>query len=539
MRFTDVTDTAGVHHQFQVFEGLFGGGACVIDFDQDGFEDVYVTGGLNDDQLLRNNGDGTLTDVLEGSGLELTRRFVTQGVVAADVNRDGYRDLFITTITSRDSLQIIPRARNLLFLGQADHTFRDATDAYGLTPLYSFSTGGSFGDFNQDGWPDLFVGNYFQEYDGHLSEINDATIVNANRTAHPYLLRNEEGSRFTNVAEAYGLTFRGFGFGGVFTDFDNDGDQDLFVNHDFGYKATPNFLMRNDFPDASFTDVSEERDMDLRINAMSAAVGDYNADGLLDYFVTNIKFNRFMVAQGEGLAYDNRMKELGMNYVSISWGANFADFDQDGDLDLFVANGDLNPNCVPMANFYFDNDGRSFTERGREVGLGDYGIGRGSVTFDLENDGDLDLLVVCQNAVLEGYPVASTTRLFRNDGDKGHWLQVVLRGTSSDLNGLGARVTVFSRGRKMIREVDGGGSSHLSQSTPRLHFGLGDAERADSVLVTWPGGHEQLLTDQAADRVLEITEPVRPVGGGSSRWWWIGAVVGVALLLSVFFVQRR
>ncbi|MBB4077952.1 hypothetical protein GGR28_000553 [Lewinella aquimaris] len=539
-QFTDVTDSAGVVHQFQVFEGLFGGGACVIDYNQDGFEDVYLTGGLNDDQLLRNNGDGTMTDVMAGSGLELTRHFVTQGVVAADVNRDGYRDLFITTITSSDSLQIIPRARNLLFLGQADHTFVDATEAYGLTPLYSFSTGGSFGDFNVDGWPDLYVGNYFIEYEGTLSGISDATIVSANQTAHPYLLRNEAGALFRNVAEEYGFAFRGFGFGGLFTDFDNDGDQDILVNHDFGYKATPNFLMENEFPRESFRDVAKSRGMDLRINAMSSAVGDFNADGLLDYFVTNIKFNRFMVAQGDGKSFSNQMEELGMNYVSISWGANFADFDHDGDLDLFVSNGDLNPNCVPMANFYFDNVGQTFEEKGRAVGLADYGIGRGSITFDLENDGDLDILVVCQNAVLDGYPVPSTTRLFRNDAPGGNWLKVKLRGTQSDLNGLGARATVFSGGRQLLREVDGGGSSHLSQNSPILHFGLGDAERVDSIRVTWNGGHQQVLHDLDVNQLLEVVEILPPV---AERNWHLGgwtiAVCAIPILLLLYFFLRR
>ena len=402
--FTDITDSAGVRHQFKVHEGLFGGGACVLDYNHDGFEDLYVTGGLNSDQLLRNNGDGTLTDVFAGSGLELTNRFVTQGAVTADVNRDGYSDLFITTITSNDSLQIIPRARNLLFLGSADHVFVDATDRYGLTPLYSFSTGGSFGDFNNDGWPDLYVGNYFIEYPDKLDHISDATIVGANQTAHGYLLLNDQGERFVNVYEDYGLSHRGFGFGGVFTDYDNDGDQDLFVNHDFGYKATPNLFLQNQYPRRAFTDVAEELNMDVRINAMSTAVGDYNQDGLLDYYVTNIKFNHFMVAQPGGEPFRDMSKPLGMNYISISWGANFADFDHDGDLDLFVSNGDLNPNCVPMANFYFDNVGGKFEERARMKGLADYGIGRGSVTFDLENDGDLDIFAICQGPVLEGYP---------------------------------------------------------------------------------------------------------------------------------------
>ncbi|MEM7658435.1 MAG: VCBS repeat-containing protein, partial [Bacteroidota bacterium] len=223
--FVDITESAGIQHQFQVYEGMFGGGACVFDLNQDGFEDLYITGGMNDDQLYLNQGDGTFKNVFEGSGMEITRSFVTQGVSGADVNRDGWVDLMVTTITSKDSGRIIPRARNLFFLNNGDGTFRDETEAFGLVPLYSFSTGANFGDFNGDGWPDVYVGNYFQEYQGKLTKISDATIVGANETAKGYLLENQGGKRFENVYEAYGLKHRGFGFGGVFTDFDNDGDQ--------------------------------------------------------------------------------------------------------------------------------------------------------------------------------------------------------------------------------------------------------------------------------------------------------------------------
>ncbi|CAH1000330.1 hypothetical protein LEM8419_01483 [Neolewinella maritima] len=537
-QFTDITDTAGLVHQYRVHEGLFGGGACVLDYNNDGYEDVYVTGGLNDDQLLRNNGDGTLTDVSATAGLEITRHFVTQGVVSADVNRDGLQDLFITTITSRDSLQIIPRARNLLLLGRENGTFEDATDAWGLRPLYSFSTGASFGDFNNDGWPDVYVGNYFVGYAETLDHISDATIVGATQTAKGYLLLNDGGKRFIDVYDDYGLSHRGFGFGGLFTDYDNDGDQDLLVNHDFGYKATPDLLLRNDYPRQHFTDVAEAEGMDLRINAMGSARGDVNGDGLLDYYVTNIKLNRLMVAQGPEQGFIDEAKERGMHYVSISWGANFADFDHDGDEDLFVSNGDLNPNCVPMANFYFENQGGQFQERARAAGVGDYGIGRGSVVFDLENDGDLDVLAVCQGAVKD-YPVPSITRLWRNDATKGNWLKVRLQGTQAEASGIGSRVTLFSRGRRMLREVDGGGSSHVSQNSRILHFGLGDVDRVDSVLVSWNGGHEQLLVNQAVNQVLTITEEVRAAESANT---WRSPVVLIILaccvLAAIVYYQR-
>ncbi len=533
--FTDITEISGITHQFRVFEGTFGGGATVFDVNKDGFEDLFITGGTADDALYLNNGDGTFRNIFESSGLEITRGFVTQGAVSADVNRDGWRDLFITTIKTSDSSQVIPRAQNLLFLNNGDLTFRDATVEYKLDQLNSFSTGPSFGDANGDGYPDLYVGNYFLEFEGKLGVLKDATIVSANQTARGYLLINKNGSYFENEYESYGLTHRGFGFGALFTDFDNDGDQDLLVNQDFGYKAVPNFLYENLFPKKGFRDVSKGTAMDLKVNAMGAAVGDYDNNGWLDYYVTNVRFNLLMENHGVGQPFSDRSKELGTYSLAISWGANFADLDHDTDLDLYVSNGDLNPNCTPMGNFYFENEAGRFTEKGRAMGINDYGIGRGSVVFDLENDGDLDILVVNQKPVLD-YPVPSTTRLFRNDAAKGNWLKIALLGTDAEKNGLGSRVKVVSGDTRMIREIDGGGSSHLSQNSAIAHFGLGAATRVDSVIVTWIGGDKQVLLHQDANQMLTITQEKTDSQG---RSWLIALLVTGLLLLAYFLIKKR
>ena len=146
--FTEVSEQAGIDHQFVVYEGMFGGGICVLDLNKDGFEDLYLTSGMNEDRLYLNQGDGTFKNVYEGSGLEITRNYVTLGVAGADVNRDGWVDLFITTITTKDSVKRIPRAPNLLFLNNGDNTFRDVSKEFGIDQMNSFSTGVNFGDFN-------------------------------------------------------------------------------------------------------------------------------------------------------------------------------------------------------------------------------------------------------------------------------------------------------------------------------------------------------------------------------------------------------
>lgn len=535
--FTDVTTAAGINHSFKVHEGMFGGGACVLDYNRDGFEDVYLTGGTADDALYKNNGNGTFTNVLEAAGLSLTKKFVTQGAAAADVNRDGFVDLFITTITRRDRKEPIPRAINLLLLNKGNGTFHDATEEWGLGELYSFSTGVSFGDFNADGWPDAYVGNYFNQFQGKLSAINDATVVAANQIAKGYLLLNEGGKGFRDMYADYGLAYAGFGFGGVFTDYDNDGDQDLLVNHDFGYKRTPNLLFENRYPKEIFRDVAKELTMDLRINAMSAAVGDYNGDGRLDYYVTNIGFNKFMVSGGAGKPFVNKAKELGLEYFAISWGANFADFDHDGDVDLFVANGDLNPNCVPMRDFYFQNEGGRFQEMAAAKGVQDYGIGRGSVAFDYDNDGDLDLLVVNQVSLLP-YPVPSVTHLYRNDSAIGRWLKISLKGIDAESGGIGSRIEIEVGGRKQIREIDGGSSSHVSQNSTIAHFGLGTAEMIDRITVYWTGGNKQTLTNIKANQQLTITEIPRPKKGWSA-WVYVTVIVIVLVVLSFWIIYRR
>jgi enediyne biosynthesis protein E4 len=535
-RFKDVTDSAGIKHVFKVYEGMFGGGACVLDFNNDGYEDVYITGGMNDDILYKNNGNATFTNVFEQSGMTITKEYMTQGVSGADINRDGFVDLFITTITSRNKKQVIPREINLLFLNNGNGTFKDVTKAYGLDQMYSFSTGGSFGDFNADGWPDIYVGNYFNEYKGKLSVINDNTVVEANQIAKGYLLLNEDGKGFKDVYEDYGLNFRGFGFGGVFTDFDNDGDQDLFVNHDFGYKRTPDMLLQNQYPKEKFIDVAKENKMDLRINSMGTAVGDYNNDGLMDYYMTNIKFNYFMVNHGAGKPFVNKATELGMGIFSISWGANFADFDLDGDVDLFVANGDLNPNCVPMADFYFENFGNKFQDKALAYGLADYGIGRGSVTFDYDNDGDLDLLVVNQEPVLD-YPVASLTKLYRNDSARGNWIKIALKGIQAESHGIGSKIEIEAGGKKMIREIDGGGSSHLSQNSVIAHFGLGNASKIDKITVYWTGGNKQEITNVAVNQLMTITEIPVTQSGNFLLYLAVGLVC--AAIAFIFLMRRK
>lgn len=534
-QFTDITNQSGIDHYFEVYEGMFGGGIAVLDYNNDGFEDLYITGGMQEDQLLENLQNGTFKNVLKTARLESVLRFVTQGVAAADFNRDGWMDLFVTTITTKSQKRKIPRAQNLIFINQGDGTFKNNSKSFGIQRIESFSTGISVGDFNLDGYPDLYVGNYFTDYDGGLKEISDATIVNAGKTAKGYLYENKGGKRFKEVSEKYNIDHRGFSFGGIFTDFDNDNDLDLIVNNDFGYKAKPNYLLENLYPKKEFQYVGENYEMDLRINAMGGATADINADGFLDYFISNIRYNRFMIQDPEKNIFEDQAEALGTQLFTISWGANFNDFDHDGDIDLFVSNGDLNPNCVPMYNFFFENVNGQFKEESTKFGLKDYGVGRGSAIFDLENDGDMDLIVVSQKPIRE-YGPPSITRLYRNDIEEGNYLQVKLKGNASTLSAHGARILVFSDSLFINQEIDGGNTSHLSHNSTLAHFGLGKRKIIDSLKVIWPGGEITKMNQIKTNQKIFVKETQEFKKRKLNLIWWL---LPISALGFYFFIRNK
>ena len=545
--FTEVAKQVGINHQFEVYEGSFGGGAVVFDFNNDGYEDVFIAGGMAPDVLYLNKKNGTFENVYEKSGLKTKLKYITQGAVSADINKDGWRDLFITTITTKENKEKVPRAPNLLFINNGNGTFRNATKEYGLEEYLSFSTAAMFGDVNEDGYPDLYVGNYFKEFQGKLSLIDDEIIVGSKQMAKGYLLINKNGKKFVDEYTEYGMLHKGFGFGGVFTDFDNDHDLDLIINHDFGYKNTPNKLLENKYPNDEFKDISDTMKMNLGINAMGTAVGDYNDDGLLDYFITNIRGNKFMVNQGKGKPFIDMSQKLGTRftrvadkegvYQPVSWGANFADFDNDGDLDLFVANGCLNPYVEPNPDYYFENINRQYINKSIEKKLADRGVSRGSVVFDFDNDGDLDLLVVNQKPINNSFSQSSPTLFYRNDSVSSNWLKVQLTGIDQDKNGIGARVEITIGKLKIIREIDGG-SSHSSQNSTIAHFGLGTAKIVDTVRIIWVGGKEQVMFHQKVNQLLKIVED-NNTGHGVKKIYWLLLLLPVMVVIVFFFIKRK
>lgn len=517
--FTEVSASAGINHAFQVDLATFGGGAAVLDFDNDGWEDVYITGGVANDVLYRNQGDGTFVDVHAQAGFERTKDLYTQGVSAADINRDGFKDIMVTTFYNlEDTRNISP---NLLYLNNGNGTFTDVTKAWGLEAFASNSQGATFGDLNADGFPDLFICNYYSNQLNGSSVLNEEIIANSFTPGQDFLFLNASGKYFVEVSERYGLVHDGFGFQGVFTDYDNDQDADLLIANDFGFRSTPNLFYRNDAPVRTMTDRALNIAMNYGMNAMGITSCDYNSDGYMDYFITNISTSVFVENQvakngnfyqasiDVGLALPTISDSI-YTGVPISWGTNFFDYDHDGDMDLFVCNGALNPTIRLNPNLFFENENGLFTQVAREKGLFDERIGRGSVIFDYDKDGDMDLLIVNQKPrdPFSNIPDARCL-LYRNDAARGNWLQVELKGLRAEKNGIGSRIEIVADGVRNLHEIDGG-SSHLSQNSTVAHFGLGDATSAD-VTIKWLGGKVQPLGNIAANQRITVLESADPV----------------------------
>ena len=526
--FSDSTLDAGIDNIYDVYQGLFGGGVVAFDYNNDGYEDLFITGGQGQDVLYNNNGDGTFKDVIKESGLIKDSLFVTTGVSSADVNKDGYIDLLVTTITSQNNQpnKKNKMSSNLLYINNGDGTFSDSSSKYGLQKK-NFSTSSSFGDINADGYPDLFIANYFQDFyfddnplgSHRLSLLNNYVIQEDYETGHDELYINIDGKYFKDVSDLLVDAGKGYGFGGVFTDFDNDNDLDLFIINDFGETHEPNRLMVNQHPELRFENKSIEMKINFGLKSMGVGVGDYNNDNLLDYHVTNIFAGPFIVNRGDGLPFINLMNNIGTGIskiksfkdsesVIIGWGSFFVDYDNDTDLDLFNSNGPINPMVSPIPNILFENKGRVF-EVNEKSGVMDYGIARGSVHFDYDNDGDQDIFVVNQrpvNKVVYGKAIGS--KLYRNDSSNdNNWLKIKLNGSQSTTRGLGARIRIVCDDLSMIREVDGG-SSHASQNSSIIHFGLGENKKVDSLIVTWPGGKKQYLINLIPNNLIEIEETI-------------------------------
>ena len=514
VRFTDITRESGVsfHHvngaspDKHLVETMASDGLC-FDYDNDGWIDLFhVDGGSLADarvasqakhRLYRNRGNGTFEDVTATSGIR--HRDYGMGACAGDYDNDGWIDLYVTNF-----------GPNALYRNRSDGSFTDVT-AFAQVGEPRWSASCAFADLDKDGDLDLFVVNYV-DADRQKTPYCGNAKLGQRFYCHPLnypslpntLYRNDGRGVFTDVSAASGIgAHRGNGLGVVVTDYDGDGWPDVFVAND----SVANFLFRNTgklrFVETALgAGVAVATDGKARAG-MGVDAGDYDGDGREDVVVTNLDFETHSLFRnvGDGLfEYTTRTSGLGFATLPfVGFGVAFLDADNDMQLDIAIANGHIMDNApvyrsgttYAQRNLFFRNAGsKRFVEIGRNAGDGFAleKVSRGLVAGDIDNDGDLDL-VVTNNG--------QSADVLRNDSVRGNSLLVRAA--------IGARVRVTAGGQTQVRDVRAG-SSYLGQNDLRVHFGLGHAAMADRVEVTWPSERVEVLSTVAVNQIVTIHE---------------------------------
>jgi Na+-translocating ferredoxin:NAD+ oxidoreductase RnfD subunit len=493
---------------------MMGGGVCWLDYDDDGWLDLFVVNAYGDDEYVRwtengglprsalfHNVRGRFEDVSRGSGADLQLR--GNGCVAADLNLDGNTDLFVTTA----GYNAATNGYDALLWGNGNGTFSEGARAAGINDA-GWHSGAAVGDVNGDGLPDLFVAGYADVnvpvpsssagFPSNVGGVRDRLYLNQGSDANGR-------SRFREVGKQAGLETAQLdhGLGAVFTDVDDDGRLDLYVANDLD----PNRLYLNrPHPGGlgfRFVEGGRREGVDDPNAGMGVAAGDYSLDGRDDLFVTNSRRQLHAVYRSSPTGFADARPDfapaLGTDFTG--WGVSWIDLDLDGNLDLVLANG-----AIPIKSLATDaerlqvlenltGEGRrgEFADAGRAVGVDSVrrSNGRGLAAADYDNDGDVDVAISS---------IGSRLILLRNTGAAGHWLEVKLSRFAP-----GTTVTaVLPGGRKLVREVHAG-SSYLSSEDPRIHFGLGSAASVAELVVRYPDGRETRLADVAADRLLTVT----------------------------------
>ena len=519
--FSEVTVQAGIHFRHEdgrsgakYYVEPIGAGAAWIDYDQDTDIDIYFVNGADlpgmrsevppRNALYRNNGDGTFTDVTVQAGVGDGSYGFSCAV--GDYDNDGFPDLYVANI-----------GPNVLYHNNRDGTFTDVTAQAGVGDAL-WGASAAFADYDNDNDLDLFVANYvaFQlEKNRQCGEFNVRIYCSPkNFEGTPSVLyRNNGDSTFTDVTREAGVfNPNGKGMGIVWCDYDNDYDLDLFVANDL----EPDWLYQN-HGDGMFTEVAlfsgvAVDEMGSAYSSMAAVFGDINNDGWFDLVVTNFSGEPNAVYRSEqnGLFADITYRSgIGApTLMRLSWGADFADFDNDGYIDLFIVTGDLNDNVhLINPNLTYAQQNQLFRNRGDSTfedvsnrsgeGLLLKKVSRGAAFGDYDNDGDIDVLVTnCHQ----------TPDLLRNDSVYlNHWLSFTTVGVQSNRDGIGTRINVVAGGKSQIKEVKSGGS-YPSHSDMRLHFGLGQSDRADLVEIRWPSGIVEQFENVQGDRFLIAKE---------------------------------
>ena len=537
----DISESTGIHFRHlaapekkYIVESM-SGGVLILDYDRDGWPDIYFTNAPTVEMALKgekarsalyhNNHDGTFTDVTDKAGVA-TPCFAMGGAVG-DYNNDGYPDIYVTCLGG-----------NVLYRNNGDGTFTDVAKQAGVVDG-RWSTGAAFGDYDGDGFVDLMVANYVDFKLTDLPGFGKAPTCRYRgidvqcgprglKGGGDALFHNNGDGTFTDVSKAAGVSDPNgyYGLGVVWSDFNNKGRPDIYIAND----STPNFLYRND-GNGKFTEIGLESGTAVSADgseqgSMGVTVGDYDHSGRFSIYVTNFADEENALYKNLG-NYDFRdvSYDVGTAVATlpwVKWGDAFVDLDNDGWLDLIAVNGQVYPqvDSLPSGaryrqpkNLFLNERNGLFCDASQQAGpaIAQPRVSRGLAIADLFNDGNMDVVIS---------DIDGPAMILRNKGVPGtHWVSFELAGTKSNRLALGARVTITAGGMTQTDEVRSGGS-YLSQNDLRLHFGLGQATRIDSVEVHWPSGRVDKLSGLATDRfyaVLEgrgVVDPkeIRPTG---------------------------
>lgn len=498
-----------------------GSGVAFIDYDNDGWPDIFTVNGTTlagfpqgkepSNHLYHNNRDGTFTDVTKQANLERTGW--GQGVCVGDFDNDGYDDIFVTYY-----------GQNVLYKNDGKGKFIDVTEKAGLIQKKpGWSTGCSFLDYDRDGKLDLFVANYVDldlkktpaKGSSRFCIWKGIPVMCGPRglpSGTNLLYHNNGNGTFTDVSDASGISkVKGrYGFTALVSDFDNDGWPDIYVACD----STPSILYHNErngtFTDMGFSSGTALNEDGQEQAGMGAAAADYDQDGFIDIVKTNFEDDTPTLYHNSGdgsfsdVTYQSR---IGSHTRYLGWGVCFMDFDNDGWKDILMVNGHVYPEVEgkePDGHYkqerllYRNLGDGTFMDVSPEAGPGilDKRCSRGAAAGDIDNDGGLEIVVNNMN---------DTPSLLKNFGERGNWVLVKTVGKQSNRDGIGARVTVVTGGHKQIDEVRSGGS-YMSQNDLRLHFGLGKAEKIDRIEVSWPSGVREAFINPGINRVLVLQE---------------------------------
>lgn len=482
-----------------------GQGAAILDYDGDGFADVFlVNGGPLDgvthhapgaqrepNRLFHNLGHGTFEDVTSKAGVEGAGYGIAAAV--ADYDNDGRPDLYVVNV-----------GKSILYHNRGNGTFEDVTAKAGVGRTNT-GIGAVWVDVDRDGKLDLFVANYLtfdpnynlyfnpDAYPGPLSYKSEFNV----------LYRNRGDGTFEDVSEKSGIRIPGHRAMSVCAfDYNGDGADDIYICND----ATPNHLLVNNgqghFREAAVAAQIAFNALGEAAGSMAAAIGDYNGDLLPDLLVSRLGFGSLYTGRPDGLFEDRMMaSQLGsLTAQYVGWGSNFLDYDNDGKLDAFVANGDAH-HLVGWESLLLQNKGDGTFADAADLGGTFFRSkinARGSYVLDFDNDGRMDVLVTA---------IRDRVFLLHNRSASGHhWLTLDLQGTRSNRDGFGARITLGAGGKRQFVQA-GCPAAFLGQSDRRVHFGLGSATTVEQIEIRWPSGTVQTLSNVAADQILKVKEP--------------------------------